>query len=214
MTDEISRLKSWNERFEEMTNREKINAVLMPGTLAPSLATDEAHWLYGENITIFKLFTGEYIIERRGWSEEALLFACRHDGIIPMSLRRVEQATISDLRFAFFSQGDVFGYERTVRKWLVKGATGKHAPRAGTPEAQAIGPDDEHAEPTHQDPEAMAKELMGRGAPHGEIASALTAAFPDMARRTLGALLRGTPDDEDNKEGNLSKAKRALGLKR
>jgi hypothetical protein len=147
-------------------------------------------------ITISKMITGDEILSKRGWSEEALIFACEHEALIPWSFRGVEDATISELRFAFFDESSVWGWERFVRTGIADGWAGNHFPTIGTPAAQAIGPDEEH-----------------EGAAIFKDAPSMVA-FQKLTQRALGALFRGTPDDDDHKAENISAVQRALGLKK
>ncbi len=166
-------------------------------------------------ITISKMITGDEILSKRGWSEEALIFACEHEALIPWSFRGVEDATISELRFAFFDESSVWGWERFVRTGIADGWAGNHFPTIGTPAAQAIGPDEEHeGAAIFKDAPSMVASLLARCMPKEAIVKATMEAFQKLTQRALGALFRGTPDDEDHKAANISAVQRALGLKK
>jgi hypothetical protein len=190
--------------FEAMSDAEKLKAIYRQ----PKNYEEE-------EITIFKLLTGEEILSTRGWSEEALIFACKHDGLYPFSVRHVEGATISDLRFAFFSESSVLGWERYIRQGTANGSTGRHFPPIGTAAAQAIGPDADHiGAAVFKDAPSMVASMLARDMPKDVIVKATMEAFPELTQRALGALLRGAPDDDDSKAANISAVQRALGLKK
>jgi hypothetical protein len=39
-------------------------------------------------------------------------------------------------------------------------------------------------------------------------------AYPGLTQRALGGLLRGLPDDDNNAQGNITRAQRELGIKK
>lgn len=195
--------------WEEMTIEEQDAVLFKKEFIDQPLPRDYD----AEPIYIAKIITGEDIISQRGWSEEALLFACRYEGITPFALRAVKDATVTDLRFAFFSESEVVSHERHIRGLLEQGATGKHAPRPGSAEAQAIGPDEEH-DPAGGDPIAHLSKLLAGGLAGKSAWLAMRTAYPGLTQRALGGLLRGLPDDDNNAQGNITRAQRTLGIKK